>query len=416
MTTAEHSFQSLMEQHYLHNLKEEISPLHKVKTKAWERFLNLGLPNSATENYRYVGFRSFFGQEYLPSIPTLISKELLNPYFYPNCATLVFVNGHYQPLLSQLDKLPKQLVVTSAKEAMRTYSAFLNNQWSRILQEESDPFAVLNAALHRDSLFLYVPPKAIVETPIQILHFIDTKPGTLFLVPRVHLFVGAHARIKVISNTVGIHGKSYCLNHALDLVMEENSQVIYNQVAVEHPAEAWHFDAFRAVLKRNSNLKVVSLTHGAATQRQDYRISLVGENAEVSLNGLWELSEKREAHTHVLMEHHVPHCRSMQLFKGVLHDYSHSSFGGKILVKREAQKTEAYQLNSNLILGERAHADSKPTLEIFADDVKASHGATVGQLDPDHLFYLRSRGLTTKEAQQVLVNGFCQEIKSQLFK
>jgi Fe-S cluster assembly protein SufD len=146
------------------------------------------------------------------------------------------------------------------------------------------------------------------------------------------------------------------------------------------------------------------------TTRHDYRVAMSGENSEALLHGLLTLKDRREAHNNILIDHQAPHCRSNQLFKGVLSDVSRSSFEGKILVRQEAQKTEAFQLNNNLLLSERANADSKPNLEIFADDVKASHGATIGQLNAEHLFYLKTRGLRDIEAKKLLVNGFCREI------
>jgi Fe-S cluster assembly protein SufD len=144
--------------------------------------------------------------------------------------------------------------------------------------------------------------------------------------------------------------------------------------------------------------------------RNDYRVVIGGENAEASLNGVWMLGDRNESHMHVIVDHQAPHCRSMQLFKGVLNGNSHSSFEGKILVRQAAQKTEAFQLNNNLLLSDRAHADSKPNLEIFADDVKASHGATVGQLDKEQIFYMKTRGFHEADAKNLLVYGFCEEV------
>ncbi len=146
------------------------------------------------------------------------------------------------------------------------------------------------------------------------------------------------------------------------------------------------------------------------TVRTDYHVILAGENAEALLNGVWMLADKREAHIHIFIDHQAPQCRSYQLFKGVLNDFSRSSFEGKIMVRQAAQKTEAFQLNNNLLLNDHAHADSKPNLEIFADDVKASHGATVGQLDIEQLFYMKTRGFPEEEAKNLLIYGFAEQV------
>ena len=139
------------------------------------------------------------------------------------------------------------------------------------------------------------------------------------------------------------------MNTAVDCVIEEEAHVHYTQIALDEPSKAWHFDAFRATLKRNSTLKTVSMTEGGPTVRFDYRVALIGENAEASLNGVWLLNQNHEVHTHVIVDHQAPNCRSMQLYKGILNDFSHSSFEGKILVRQLAQKTEAFQLNNNLL-------------------------------------------------------------------
>ena len=208
-----------------------------------------------------------------------------------------------------------------------------------------------------------------------------------------------------------IYLEADCLfNLSFDLSIDEDSHVQYIQSAFDISQDSWYFDACSASLKRNSTFKTVMATAGSTSVRHDYRISLTGENAEAKLNGIWMLSDNNESHTHVLMRHQAPYCRSMQFFKGAIDDVSRSSFEGKIFVEQIAQKTEAFQLNNNLILSDHAIANSKPNLEIFADDVKASHGATVGQLDAEQLFYLKTRGYSEQAAKNLLVYGFCKEV------
>lgn len=403
-------FQNLLANHYAQ--AEATSPLQKVRAKAWERYLTLGLPTRRNELYRYVPLKNLFAQSYQASHPTAISIKDLAPHIIPECSRshLVFVNGHYCPTLSNLTAIPKRIVISSLNDAIGPYGALLNNQWTKALQEEIDSFAVLNTALHRDGAFVYIPPKSEIEVPIQLLHVVDTHNQPMLLQPRLNLFVGAHSQATFVSSQLAFSGSSYCVNQAVDLSIEEGAQINYIQLACEAAPEAWHLDSMRAQLKRSSTLKTVCVTDGSATVRHDYRIALTGEGAEALLNGIWMLSGKREAHTQVLMDHQAPNCRSMQLFKGVLNDFSRSSFEGKIFVRQAAQKTEAFQTNHNLLISDRANADSKPNLEIFADDVKASHGATVGQLDADQLFYMKSRGFGELEAKTLLLFGFCKEV------
>jgi Fe-S cluster assembly protein SufD len=386
--------------------------LQKIRAKAWDHFLELGLPSRREEVYRYIKLRQLFSQSYFLSEPTTIQPEAIASHIYPESrqSVLVFVNGHYRPSLSHVQALPKRVVISTLKDATRAFGAFLNNQWAKGMKEESDPFAAVNAALHRDGLFVYIPPKTVVETPIQILNIVDAKEIAMMILPRVHLFVGTLSQLTLVTTSAFLSGEKFFINHVADMVLEEDAHVHYTQVACHESSEAWHFDSTRATLKRNSSLKTVSVTDGSQTVRHDYRVVLTGENAEALLNGMWMLNEKREAHTHVLMDHQAPYCRSMQLFKGVLDDLSRSSFEGKILVRQPAQKTDAFQLNNNLLLSDRANADSKPNLEIFADDVKASHGATVGQLDKEQIFYLKTRGFSEVEAKNLLVYGYCKEV------
>jgi Fe-S cluster assembly protein SufD len=404
------TFQALLQQHYLKNAPND--PLQKIKAKAWDRLQELGLPTRRTEVFRYLRLRNLFSQNYALSTPGEISADAIALHVYPECtgSLLVFVNGHYQPTLSNTTALPQKLVISTLDDAMRTYGTLLNNQWAKFIKEETDPFTMINAALHRNGIFLYVPPKTIVEAPIQILHLIDTQNQPLLLLPRLHLFTGTQSQISLISSQAVLSGSEYCFNQSAEFVIEEDSHVQYTQMTQNLAHETWHFDALRAILKRNSTLKTLSMTKGSATVRNDYRVALTGENCEASLNGLWILSGKNEAHTNVIIDHQAPHCRSMQLFKGVLDDFSRSSFEGKIYVRQTAQKTEAFQLNNNLLLSDRANADSKPNLEIFADDVKASHGATVGQLDEEQLFYLKTRGFSEVAAQNMLVQSYCKEL------
>jgi len=397
------------------SLSEEMpseGPLAKMQAKAWEQLVSCGLPTRKTDEFRYVPLRKLYEHGYQQTSATTIDPKQFDDAIYPECkeSVLVFVNGHYSPQLSCTTAIPKRVAISSLEEGTKTYGAFLTNHWAKMVKEETDAFAFLNAALHRDGLFIYLPPKTVVENPVQILHLIDAQDDRALLLPRMQCFVGAHSQVEFVASQVVISGSAYCLSTVIDVVIEEESHVRFSQSQCDGPGAIWNFDAIRSILKKNSTFNVVTVTDGSTSIRNDYRSILAGENAEVALNGVWMLSGNKEAHTHVLIDHQAPLCRSRQLFKGALNDFSHSSFEGKILVRQAAQKTDAFQLNNNLLLSERAQADSKPNLEIFADDVKASHGATFGQLDAEQMFMMRSRGIPQSEAKNLLVGGFCKEV------
>ena len=291
-----------------------------------------------------------------------------------------------------------------ANQAIGTYGAYLNHRYNK---EESDPFAVMNAALHKQGVFLYLPPKVVLKHPLHIIYITNTEHPALVM-PRIHLFAGAHGQCDLLTTHLNLSGSNYFHNSVLDISMEENAGV--NLILNSKGHTGFVFEAVRAHLKRNSFLNSVSITNGSPCHRQDYRVALAQEGSEAHLNGVWQLEGQAEAHINVLLEHLAPGCRSRQLFKGVLNDFSRSSFDGKIFVRKEAQQTDAFQLNNNLLLSEHAQAFCKPNLEIFADDVKASHGATIGQLSEEELFYMRTRGLNQDLAKKLLTASFCQEV------
>lgn len=400
---------SLLEKVYKNAPDRE--PLTDLQAMAWGRFLELGLPSRKDEVFRYVPLRRLFNDTFVAAEEHLLTPDQIEPFILPESkdSVIVFVNGFFQPALSRMQGVSAKITLLPIQTALHSFNAFFMNNWKKSLREEVDPFVVLNAALHSKGAFLYVPPRLIEEKPIQILHLVAGDKAALMM-PRLHVFMGAQSDVRIVSTNESLSGESCLCNTVFDIHLEEDAHLKCFQNISYPISNAWHFHAYRANLKRNAVFKAVDVTEGSKTVRTDYRVVLSGEGAEALLNNLWMLSGKNEAHTHVLMDHQAPQCHSMQFFKGAIAGFSRSSFEGKILVRQPAQKTDAFQLNNNLLLSERAHADSKPNLEIFADDVKASHGATFGQLDEDYLFYMKSRGIPDKEAAGLLVYGYCKEI------
>lgn len=390
--------------------------LKKIRAKAWDHFLELGLPTKKEEVFRYLKLRTLYSKTYRSAQRRVLNQNEIDPYILPECQTslLVFVNGFFAPELSNYSGLSSKVAISTLSTAAHTFSTFLNNQWAKGIKEETDPFAVLNAALHQDGVFVYLPPNTIAGKPIQVLSIVDADNESMLILPRIHVFAGAHSEVSFISTQGLCSGQHHFVNTVFDFAVEEGAKVEYIQSVQHESDDAWHFDATRATLKRNSVFKTIAATNGSGTVRFDYRVVLAGENSEALLNGISMLKGKKEAHTHVLIEHQAPHCHSMQLFKCALNEFGRSSFEGKILVRQAAQKTDAFQLNNNLLLSDRANADSKPNLEIFADDVKASHGATFGQLDQEQIFYMKTRGFSDAEAKNLLVEGYCQEVINQV--
>lgn len=400
----------------LQQLREERmdggDPITKLRGAAWMEFQGRGLPTKQDEAFRYVTLRKLYANNYTSPVATSLNQEAITPWVLPECtnSVLVFVNGWYSPELSQRSAIPANVVIDTLSKAFRTYSSFISNAWQRSLSNEKDPFALLNAALHSDAAFIYVPPKVVVEAPIQILSIVDAADQSALILPRWHLFAGSSSQVKLITSEKILSGAACASVLAYDLTIEENAHVSVHQVVNSERTDNWRLEAGRAVLKRNATLDAVALMEGGEASRIDWHVALAGEGSQANLNGLGLYNEKHEGHVHVLVEHQAPHCQSNQLYKNVLRGSSRSSFEGKIYVHQAAQKTDAFQLNNNLLLSDSALCYSKPNLEIFADDVKATHGSTTGQLDDEQLFYLMARGLDRTSAQNVLIQGFCSEV------
>lgn len=395
------AFLSSLQQHYEKGLAADPA-LELVKKKAWDHFLEMGLPEKKDEAFRYVPLAKLYDFPIQPS-PLSLTKEEVLAYIYPECrqSFLVFINGSFAP---ELSVVPKKAVALPLADAMRSYGPLLQGRFSKTLKEESDPFTVLNLAAHQKGVFFYLPPNQKLEAPIQALFL--SSGG--YAPARIHLFLGAGAAMQWVSTIAG----SGFHQTVIDTTLDEGASL--EQIEVSDDSKGWALHHGRASLKRDSQFKHLAMTVGERITRQNLRLTLAGENSNALLQGLWRLRQKTQAHTHVVVEHAAPSARSLQKYKGVLSEIAQSSFEGKIFVRPEAQKTEAYQLNNNLLLSEGAIAYAKPNLEIFADDVKASHGATVAQIDEEHLFYLRSRGLTSEQASRLLIRGFMQEMIDQI--
>lgn len=389
--------------------------LAKFRAKAWDHFLEVSLPEPKSEVFRYVKLPKLYARTFAtPDVLSAVTKEELKPFLHPECerSVAVFIDGQLDLSLSRFEGLPSKTMAIPLKEAVRSFGSFFNNQVVKRVQEEIDPFAALNAAFATHPLFLYVPPKTLFSSPLQIIQLV-TKPGMLST-PRLEIFVGALSEVSLIHTTGRIGEVEAFHNGTMHISLEEGAKCTYFKWLPALPEKEWHFDALRATLKKDASFTSFSFQTGSEAVREDYRVALVGPHAEVDLMGMALLNRSQDSHTHVWVDHQAPECRSNQLFKGVVSDTARCCFEGKIYVHKLAQKTQAFQLNQHLLLSEYAQGLSKPNLEIFADDVKASHGATVGQVDRESLFYMQARGVPSEMAKRLLVEGFCQEIIDRL--
>ncbi len=374
--------------------------LFTQRQRFWDRFAELGLPKPKQEAFQYLPLRKLSYPTNQAEETKLTLKEL-TPHILPGCSgRIVFVDGFFDPDLSEM---PQGSILLPLDAAMKTYGLVLQNRFAKALKEEKDPFACLNGAFHGRGAFLYILPGVEIEAPIQVLSLFSSQEE--WMAERLQIFLGKAAKASLVQTFIG----SGTAVELIDASLDAGARLSITDSSELEPS-ALFFRNIRASLKRDAFLSTFSYSEGAASFRKSLQATLLEEGAEAHFKGLDNLSGDLEAHTHILIEHKAPHCLSRQHFKKALREQSRSSFEGKIYVHPEAQKTEAYQLNQNLILSDEAAAHAKPNLEIFADDVKASHGATFSQLSEEEIFYFRARGLSLKEAKSLLFEGFCREL------
>lgn len=372
---------------YFEELYQTSDLMQNWRKKGWDLFQKIGLPHFKKEPFRYLSLDRLHFHE-----PAQKGDEGLGEKSH-----IVFSNGFFQK-----SSIAAPAICLGMDEAMKSYGVFLQNRLSKILKEEQDPFAALNIALQGRGAFLYIPPHSYFETPLEILQLL--KPSTLSST-RLHIYLGKGAHLKV-EHQMKLCDRAFA-NSVIDITLDEGAHLEWYEY--QNRAQAQVFQSMRAQLKKGSHFKSFSFFPGNSLSRHSIKVELEEENAQAELKGLSFLKENLEEHIYINVEHLAPHCQSKQHFKSILQDESKSSFEGKIYVKDQAQKTQAYQLSNQLLLSNRAKGYAKPNLEIFADDVKASHGATFAQLNPEELFYLQSRGLSKKEAEEWVIRAFTQE-------
>jgi Fe-S cluster assembly protein SufD len=374
--------------------------LQEQRKRAWEAFLGL----SKSETLPKETFKK--------AINPGVKEALAIPEASKN-SCIVFVNGWFCEELSSLSSM-KRCSLLPFKEALKTFGSLIQGTFTKRVPFEKSHMALLNYAMHQAGAFVYIPPKSVFQEPLYILSIIcaDT---CQWIMPKLQLFIGAHSDVKIQRATKYISGTDCLYNAHMDITVEEHASV---QIASDDfetkGCSHWFFDTIRAQVKSHASFSTIQMATELSGS-YDVALSLVGEEASCFVGGLMLLSKEVCVSTKVLVDHMAPSCRSMQLFKNILTDTSEADFSGKILVRQKAQKTESYQLNRSLLLSDLATSKSSPNLEIFADDVKASHGSTCGQLDVEELFYLTSRGIKIEDARRMLFAGFCEEIIKKSF-
>jgi Fe-S cluster assembly protein SufD len=390
--------------------------LRRARQLARDRFRSLGFPTQNDEEWRFTSVTPIAEGNFAPALDGKASVKAADvaAHRLPGvaCAELVFVNGRYAPELSTFDALSRGLRVENLASEIATDPA-VERHLTRVAPFERQPFTALNTALFADGAFLYVPPADVVEAPIHLL-FVSTDEGRPTMAhPRVLAVVGANAQASIIETYAGPADARYLTNAVTEIVVGENASVDHYKIQRES-VHAFHVATMQVLHERNARFQSHSVSFGGSIVRNDIGAVLDGEGVECTLNGLYLGDARRLVDNHTTIDHARPHCGSREIYKGILADHAHAVFNGKIIVRPDAQKTDAKQTNKALLLSEDAQINTKPQLEIFANDVKCTHGAAVGQMDDEAIFYLRARGLGLDEARNLLIHAFAGDILNRM--
>lgn len=395
--------------------KDEPAWIKSKREAAFERFEELGFPSTDEEDWKYTNVAPLVRGAFLPSreaSETTLGRDDVEPFIYAEArqSHLVFVNGAFRSDLSSLEAIPKSVVVSDLPSALSgEKAAVVRENLGRLFINEDDAFGALNTAFHNGGAFVYLPTGTSVEAPIQLLFLSVSSGNERATFPRILVVAERDSRLDIIESHVAKDDSAYLTDAVFEVFIGEGARVTHCKVQDESE-RSFHIAATRAEVGRSGAYEATTVTLGAQLSRHGIEVRLASDGAECRVDGLYIVADRQHADTHSLIDHRKPQGISRQNYKGILDGKSRAVFNGRVFVHEGAFQTDAVQSNKNLLLSTDARIDTKPQLEIYNDDVKCAHGATVGQLDEEELFYLRSRGLRTDLACNLLTYGFAEEI------
>lgn len=392
---------------------EAASSIHSIRQSAFRRFAELGFPTTRNEDWKYTDLSPLTSIRFKPVLgyDSRLLADDIRPFLFAHSDwnRLVFVNGHFSKDLSVLRGLPSGVEVRSMAETLKDRSASLESHLTKYAGYDTNAFTELSTAFLRDGAFVWIPKKEVLEHPIHLL-FISTKTDQEFVShPRNLVIAEESSQAALLETHVTVGQHVYFTNAVTEVVLGENAVVEYDKFQNESEM-AFHVGSTYVRQHRNSNFASNVVLMGGRLVRNNVFVVLDGEGAEATLNGLYLGTGSQHIDNHTTIDHAKPHCNSYEWYKGILDGKSKGVFNGKIIVRKDAQKTDAKQTNKNLVLSDQASIDTKPQLEIYANDVKCTHGATIGQLDEEAMFYLRSRGVEASDARNILIHAFASDL------
>jgi Fe-S cluster assembly protein SufD len=380
----------------------------KLREIAMESFSKQGIPNRKSEEYKYLNIELVLKGEFSFEEKAFLKSEQIENYkFLKNAIVVVIENGFFNESLSSKNSLPKGLQIINIAEA--SSGEIFQKHFSKYADVSKDPFIALNTSLAKGGVFIHVAKGTVIESPIHVIHVSSANQNS-FVNPRNLIVVSADAQVKFIESFETVDSKAKIFNNALtEIVVEENAVVDHYKIQNENEF-GYLLSTTKVIQKKQSVFSTNTITLSGSFVRNNLTMVLDGEYIESHLNGLYLTNGNQVVDNHTLVDHQKPNCNSNELYKGIIEDKSSATFNGKIFVRKDAQKTNAFQSNKNILLSDDGTINTKPQLEIYADDVKCSHGTSTGKLDEDKIFYLRARGLSETSAKKMLMHAFASEV------
>ncbi len=376
----------------------------------FNQFMQIGLPTRKNEWWKYTEIKENLIPKNGGARRELKDSESISTF---SNHAVVFVNGYFVETLSNIKNLPKEVTLCTIDQALTTQEERIKPYLLQEFDGQKNPFAKLNSALMTDGLFLEIPSNVTIEKPIHLI-FISIQQNEFMTSPRNIIIANKNSRVTLIEDHVAKRAERYFTNVVTDIYVNENARVDYCKIQDEH-VSATHVANVFVRQKKDSRVKTVFLSKGARLEREDLNVFQTEPGAETDMQGLYLLTQDNQhIDHHIHVDHLASNGASSMLYKGILEKKSRAVFNGKVHVHPAIKQINAHQENHNLLLSNDAEVNTKPELEIYSEDVKCTHGATVGQLNSEPLFYLLSRGIEKSEAQRMLTNAFLEEVYSKI--
>ena len=387
------------------------SYVHDIRSEAIKQFESIGFPTKKLENWKYTSLKKLLNNDYsvLPQLNNVLEFKDIRKYLIDDIDSykIIFVDGKYCSHLSETTHEGMDICILSAALSQPKYELIIENYFNKIAND--DGITSLNTAFSNEGAFVHIPKNKFVEKPIQIIHFSTGNESSLMFQPRNIIVVDENSQVQIIERHQSLSENKVFTNSVTEIYAEKKSIIDYYKIQNDN-LQSSLIDNTYVNQERNSTFSMHTFSFGNELIRNNLNISQNGQFIETTIKGVTIIGEQQHVDHNTLINHNKPNCNSHQDYKGIYNNKSTGVFNGRVLVNKQAQKINAFQSNNNILLSDKATINAKPQLEIYADDVKCSHGCTVGQLDKNALFYLKSRGIPQKEATALLMYGFANNI------